>query len=123
MSYFDYELGNFLIAIAIGAQVSGSVEEEGYANVEFDLFGCEAMADLFADVEDDADAQHHFSPIEMEFNDSWDWLIPAARALEVTINVTALSLTQVYKAVYQTAVDKALIVLVSHFDSCMHKFI
>ena len=48
-------------------------------NTEYDLFSVTELGDVFADIEgDDPNAKHFFTPDEMEFHTSWEWLMPVA---------------------------------------------
>ena len=52
---------------------------------EFDLFSVPSLNALFEDVEaDDAEAKHYYKPSEMEFHDSYNWLMSAVEAIEAT---------------------------------------
>tara|TARA_R110000803_G_scaffold19562_5_gene51109 strand:- start:301 stop:1173 length:873 start_codon:yes stop_codon:yes gene_type:complete len=43
----------------------------------YDLFGVTELGDVFCDTNEDD--QHYFSPKEMKFHSSWDWLMPVIR--------------------------------------------
>ena len=61
--------GNTLIAEFLGAEPCG---------IEWDLWGCIPLNDLFKDYDaEDLDVQHFFSAKEMKFHESWDWIKPA----------------------------------------------
>lgn len=43
----------------------------------YDLYSVSELSDVFAHIEsDDLDAKHFFTPDEMLFHTSWDWLMP-----------------------------------------------
>lgn len=46
----------------------------------YDLYSVSELSDVFAHIEsDDLDAKHFFTPDEMLFHTSWDWLIPVVQ--------------------------------------------
>ena len=43
----------------------------------YDLYSVSELSDVFAHIEsDDLDAKHFFTPDEMKYHTSWDWLMP-----------------------------------------------
>lgn len=59
------------------AKFLGAIEDE---NGEFDLYGCEALNDIFAGIDsDDPGAKHFFKPEQMPFYTSWTWLMCVAK--------------------------------------------
>ena len=52
-------------------------------NGEYDLYSVTEMGDGFADIDsDDMNAKHFFTPDEMQFATSWDWLMPVVEKIE-----------------------------------------
>ena len=52
-------------------------------NGEYDLYSVTEMGDVFADIDsDDMNAKHFFTPDEMQFATSWDWLMPVVEKIE-----------------------------------------
>lgn len=50
--------------------------------LEYDLYNCPVLSDLFEDVNSlDPSAKHFFTTMEMRFHVSWDWLIPVVREI------------------------------------------
>ena len=54
-------------------------------DTSYDLFGVMELGDVFADISgDNPNAKHFFSPDEMQFHTSWDWLMPVVEKIEST---------------------------------------
>ncbi len=50
---------------------------------EYDLFSTTTLMDVFSNISaEDADAKHYFTPNEMQFHKSWDWLMPVVEKIE-----------------------------------------
>lgn len=73
---------NELIAEFMGAQIYDVTTDR---DEEYDLFTCSAMSDIFAHIDsEDVHEQHYFSPSEMKFDTSWDWLMPVVEKINNT---------------------------------------
>ena len=69
--------GNKLIAEFMGAEC----ETDDFDRVtnEYDLFGAGLLPDISGF---DPDAKHFYTPDQMKFHESWDWLMPVVEKIE-----------------------------------------
>ena len=78
----------------------------------YDLYSVSELSDVFAHIEsDDLDAKHFFTPDEMKYHTSWDWLMPVVQKCYKLDNeegfdsivdaVSTLDMDSTYKAVVE----------------------
>ena len=69
-------------------------------NTAYDLFSVTELGDVFADTEgDNPNAKHFFTPDEMEFHTSWDWLRPVVEEIHThgcEIVISSNGVTTIY---------------------------